>query len=133
MHDAEARGFEPLVPFLVLQFSRLLPSTARPRFQFNFLSVRSERIELPLPVPKTGALSIKLRAQFLCCSVNCEFRQSEEGEMGACFSSTGRSEVPFITLGFWIPRMSRIVGATSERRPWTSFCSRIISSARFSR
>ena len=32
---AEARGFEPLVPFPVLQFSRLLPSTARPRFRFD--------------------------------------------------------------------------------------------------
>jgi hypothetical protein len=35
---AEAEGFEPPIPFQVRQFSRLEPSTTRPRFRFSMIN-----------------------------------------------------------------------------------------------
>ena len=49
---AEARGFEPLIPFPVCCFSRAVPSTTRPRFLMIKLSVllfySSTFLRLPL-------------------------------------------------------------------------------------
>ena len=43
---AEAKGFEPLIPFQVCRFSRPEPSTTRPRFRFLKNTTKGE--EKPL-------------------------------------------------------------------------------------
>src|ERR1700682_2492556 len=59
---AEAKGFEPLIPFQVRQFSRLEPSTTRPRFLRFMINQRWQLLEsrrsYPVtkhpPIPHTG-------------------------------------------------------------------------------